>query len=46
MKHPKKIINKLSKEANSLFNDSKLDNQNFSKLINDTLVKCEKAYDL
>lgn len=46
MKHPKIIINKLSKEANSLLNDSKLDNQNFSKLINDTLVKCEKAYDL
>ena len=46
MKHPKKVIKKLSKEASSLYNNSKSDTENLSKLLNDSLVKCEKAYDL
>ena len=46
MKNQKKSIKKLVKETNSLFQEAKTESQSSKKSLFDSLIKCEKAYDL
>jgi hypothetical protein len=48
MKHPKKSIKTLVKETNILFVKAKgkITTENSKKYLQESLIKCEKAYDM